>query len=220
VQIAVSAVAQSAAVVPMQIKQLQNEQTEAIVNHPFETLMRRPNPLQSRFEFLEAHHSYKLISGNSYWYLSRTSETAPPTELWMIPPHQIVPVPDGRSFIRGYLYDPGYGQKIPLEPWEVCHFKTFNPLNKFLGLSPMQALMIAATGDIAAQQFSANFYSRDNAKIAGILAFADPINDSDWKMMRDDMRREHGDGKNRIMRLRNSGKSGLARSSPKPKCNT
>jgi hypothetical protein len=73
----------------------------------------------------------------------------------------------------------------------------------------MQALMIAATGDIAAQQFSANFYSRDNAKIAGILAFADAINDSDWKMMRDDMRREHGDGKNRIMRLRNSGKGGV-----------
>ncbi len=52
-------------------------------------------------------------------------------------------VNDGKAHVKGYTYDPGNGTKIPLEPWEICHFKTFNPHSRFVGLSELAALMLA-----------------------------------------------------------------------------
>ena len=54
VQIAVSTVSQSVAGVPFSVKTLVDEEEQEITNHPFELLLNKPNPLMSRFEFLEA----------------------------------------------------------------------------------------------------------------------------------------------------------------------
>src|SRR5581483_5742910 len=57
IQIAISAVAQSAAGVKLSVERRSGEGSTAIANHPFEVLLQKPNPDQSRFEFLEAHYS-------------------------------------------------------------------------------------------------------------------------------------------------------------------
>jgi HK97 family phage portal protein len=208
-QIAISLYAQSAASTPLNVLQLVGEETKAITNHPFEQRMRAPNPMQSQFEFLEAHFAFRRLMGNSYWWLNRSGPDEEPAEIWLIPPHQVRPVPDGRMFLRGYLYDAGDSTKIPLEPWEVMHFKQWHPLSKYVGLSIIEALAIGAHGDLAAQKYDANFYAADNAKMPGALAFADPINDSDWSRMKREAREQHGGTKRGLMMLRNVGKGGV-----------
>ena len=71
VHIAVTIVAQTAAGTRLAVKTLQNEKTTEITNHPFELLLNHPNPLQSRFEFLEATFGYRALTGNCYWWLNR-----------------------------------------------------------------------------------------------------------------------------------------------------
>lgn len=208
-QIAISVYAQSAASTPLEVQELVGEETKAIKNHPFEKRMRDPNPMQSRFEFLESHFSYRRLTGNSYWWLNRSGPDQEPSEIWIIPSHQVRPVPDGRMFLKGYLYDAGDNTKIPLEPWEVVHFKTWNPLSKYVGLSVVEALAIGGHGDLAAQRYDANFYSKDNAKVPGALAFADPISDPDWKRMKAEIDVQHGGTKRKLMMLRNVGKGGV-----------
>jgi HK97 family phage portal protein len=211
VNIATTVRSQAVAGARFSVKQLSGEEEKDIPNHPFELLLRRPNPLQSRFEILTATEAYRLIAGNAYWWVNRPSENQQPSEIWIIPPYQIKPIPDDKLYLRGYLYDPMDGTRpIPLETWEIVHFKAFHPVNRFVGMSAIEAFATVAVGDIAMQKWNANFFGKDNAKPGGILAFADPIDDGTWAKMKRDAETEFGGTANkRIMRLRNVGKGGV-----------
>lgn len=209
VAIAVGTVARTAATTALSVKRLVGEDEEDVTNHPFELLLRKPNPLASRFELLEGTISNRLVTGNAYWWLNRASENQPPSEIWLLPSGSVKPVPDGRMYLRGYLYDPGDGREMPLEPWEVCHFKSWHPLNGFVGLSPIEALAVTAEGDLAMQKWNTNFFGKDNAKLPGALAFSDPIDDSRWQAMKEDIKAEHGGTKRSMMLLRNVGSGGV-----------
>ena len=203
VQIAVSTVASIGATTAFNVLQLAGEETSDIPNHPFELLLRRPNPLNSRKEFLEATLAYYALTGNAYWWLNMVG--GKPAELWILPPHKVKPVPDGRQYLRGYIYEAGQGDPIPLELTEVVHFRRFHPLNSFVGLSPIEAINTVATGDIAAQRWNTNFFDKDNAKVPGILGFRDPIPDPDWDRMKRDINDRYGGTKRQLMMLRGMG---------------
>jgi HK97 family phage portal protein len=209
VRIAVSVVSQAAATIPFSVKKMVGEKLKDIPNHAFEKLLQRPNPLQSRFEFLEAVYNYYRLTGNAYIWLNRASPDAEPAELWVLPSHRVLPVPDGRLYLRGYVFTNDHGQKIPLEPWEVVHLKSFHPLDSFVGLSPVEAFATVAVGDIGMQEWNTNFFARDHAKSAGILAFADAIDDTTWQRMDQDAKRQGGGTKRAMMRLRGVGKGGV-----------
>jgi HK97 family phage portal protein len=207
---AVTITARTAAGTPFGVKKWKGEKKEDIDNHPFEQLLRRPNPLQSRFEFLEALVGFWQLTGNAYIWLNRASESSPPNELWIIPPDKIEPVPDERLFLKGYAYDPGDGKKIPLDVWEICHIKRWHPLNTFVGLSPIEALAVVATGDMAMSRWNANFFDKDHAKPQGGLMFSDRLSDADWEKMKKDVKAEHGGTERRMMMLRGVGQGGVS----------
>lgn len=211
IQNAILIPAQMAAATPLEVLSVSGEETAPIKNHEFEQLLARPNPMQSRFEFLTSTFAWRGAAGAAYWWLNRASEAAPPAELWIVPPTQITPIPDGAMGLRGYAYDPGGGAPIVmLEAWEIVAFKLWNPLNKYTGLSPLQALAMDARGDLAAQAYSRNFYAEDNAKADGILAFADNIDDPRWERLIAERNQKHGGTRNnRVMMMRNVGAGGV-----------
>lgn len=208
VQTAVGTVAQAVATTAFNVSELIDEDTATITNHPFELLLRRPNPHMSRFEFLEATSSYYALTGNAFWWLNKPNETAAPAEIWVIPSHMIKPIPDGRMFVRGYVYE-NDGNELILERHEVVHFKRFHPRNPFWGLSPIEALATVATGDMAMQKWNTNYFDKDNAKAPGALAFADPIENDAWEKIKADVNAKHGGTKRQMMMLRNVGKGGV-----------
>ena len=212
VNIAVTRVAQTAAGTPLAVKRITaGEEPEDIPAHPFEIALDMPNELMSRFEFLEATFAFRALTGNAYWWLNKGSESAPPVEMWIIPPDRMKPVPDGRLGVKGYLYDPGFGQpEIPLEAWEVVHFKTFHPTNPYVGLSPIEALVSQAVGDMKASEWNAAFFSENNAKMPGALAFADPIDDATWTRMQAEFKRNYGGSKRNLMMLRGVGEGAVS----------
>jgi HK97 family phage portal protein len=192
VAIAVNFLSNAVSSQPFNVKRMEGEQTVDVPNHPFETLLRRPNPMQSRFEFIEATAAYRTLTGNAYWYLNTPrGDNQPPIELWVIPSHRIKPIPDGRQYIRCYEYDTG-ANRIEVPVSQIVHFKRFHPLNPYIGLSPIESIAITAEADLAMQRWNANFFSRDNAKIPGALAYSDMIDESTWQRMRDDIRRNWG----------------------------
>jgi hypothetical protein len=135
---AVTIVGQACALQSLNVKKLFREKTKDIDNHPFELLLRKPNPLQSRYEFLRDTVSYSAINGNTYWWLNRDDEGAQPSEIWLLPSWRVQPKPDGKLYLEGYEFDAGTGRTIMLPPWQVVHFKTFNPLSEFIGLSRLR----------------------------------------------------------------------------------
>ncbi len=112
VSTAVSTVANLGATSALNVKRRAGEKLLDVPNHDFERLMWRPNPLDSRSEFIIGTLSYLALTGNYYWYLNRTSATEAPLEVWLVPSWQIRPVPDGRMYLAGYEYDPGDGGQV------------------------------------------------------------------------------------------------------------
>lgn len=210
VQSAVGAVAQMAAVTPLGVFELAGEKRNAIPNHPFETLLDVPNPLMSRYELLEATFAFRALTGNAYWWLNRANDKAAPDEIWVMPSQYVRPVPDEQMYLKGYIYDAGEGKQLPLDLHEVVHFRRYNPLNPFVGLSPLDSLRMATRGDLAQQSWNLNYFDKDNAKMPGALAFSAPIPDAEWERMKSDIRRQHGGTKRNLMMLRGVGDKGVS----------
>lgn len=154
---------------------------EEIPNHPFELLLRRPNPLQSGGEFLRDALAWYKTTGNLYVFKNAASEDAPPDEIWTVPSTMIEPIPDGQSYISGYKFTaPGKSAEF-IERWKIMHLKTWNPLNPFVGLSALQSLALDAYGDLAQQRWNVKLFDKDAGKLPVILAFKHMIGDPQWR---------------------------------------
>lgn len=205
VQMAVRICADIGATQKLNVLQMQGEGGKQVTNHPFEVLLGKPNPLMSRFALLAATFSYKRLTGNAYWWLNRPTPIAPPDEIWLIPSHQIKPIPDGKLYLKGYEYDTGGGNPLFLPVESVCHFKNFNPLSQFVGLSPIEALATVAIGDMAMQRWNTNYFDKNNAKLPGALTFAQMIPDGQWKQIQDEFKRQYGGTERNLLMLRGTG---------------
>jgi len=189
VMTAVDITASTTALVPFSVMSAVGEQEpREIVNHPFEMLLRHPNELDSRFEFLYATVALWKLTGNAYWWLNRANENAAPTEMWVIPSHMIEPIPDGRMYLDGYAYSPGNGNTIALENWEIVDFRRFNPFSRFRGLSAIESLALVAQGDIGMQEYNTKLFKDKGGQLSGILAFKSIIETDQWKKIKQDKR--------------------------------
>lgn len=174
VQIAIRTVASIAATAKFSVKRVRGEKLVDIPNHPFERLLAKPNPLMSRFELIEATAAYYALTGNSLWWMNNAGgNLKTPTEIWTIPPANLLPVPDEKLYLRNYRYrgDLGTELDIPLE--QVAHFKRFNPSNRFVGLSPIEALYVDLQSDRNSGVWQNKIYGENNGRFPGILAFSD-----------------------------------------------
>ncbi len=147
---AIQEVAKGAASVPWRLfKAGRGERTE-IIDHPVLDLLRRPNMLQGGAEFFETVVGYYLIAGNSYIEAvsSGGANGKLPRELWSLRPDRMRVVASKRGLPEAYEYkigekkvrwevDPRTGESL------IRHLKTFNPLNDWYGMSPIEAAAIS-----------------------------------------------------------------------------
>jgi HK97 family phage portal protein len=210
IYIAVTHVADMVARTPIQVMERVGEKTKQIVNHPFEALLSRPNPDDSRYELLLGIASYRALTGNGFWHLNRASANVPPQELAVIPTPNMTPVSAGQLIVEHYDYDPGTGSPVPLQPYEVMHVKTFHPRNPFVGMSPIETLATVASGDLQMQKWNANFFGKDNAKPSGILAFRDRFGETEWEEMQAQIHEQYGGTKRALMMLHGVGEGAVS----------
>lgn len=155
VHICVSRTAEAMAGVPYNVYQTQGEEKTALLNHPMEQLMRRPNYRWDGFEFKEATAAYLELCGNCYWFLSPA--TGPPLEMWILRPDRVQIVPSETEWIQGYIYTVN-GVECPLSPEEVIHFKRFHPLRDYEGMSAIEAAALTLELDDKAKRWELEFF--------------------------------------------------------------
>ncbi len=189
VYLAVSRIAEAAALVPLHVYRLTGEQRIPVERHPLENLLQHPNPFTSRFELLEQTIGMLELTGNAYWYLA--GENGTPTQIWPLRPDRMSIVPDEHNYIRGYLYTVD-GVQVPLEAVEVLHFKRWHPLNDYYGLSALQAAQIAVQTDRAMAKWNRNTFGKDNGIPAGLVTLPAMTNDADFKRIQDEWRTSYG----------------------------
>lgn len=204
---AVDITSSAAALTPFSVARLvAGKEPKDIPNHPFELLLNHPNPHDSRYEFLYAAIAFYMLNGNAYWWLNREDENQPPDEMWFIPPHMIIPVPDEHLYLKGYLYYPGNGMEIFLDVPQIVHFKRFNPFSRFVGLSAIESIAVTAFSDREMMLWQSRYYGENNARLPGILSFEQMIADPTWEKIKADTREA---ARNReLLMLRGVGQGG------------
>jgi len=190
VYVAVTRIAEAAALVPYQVYAVDGEAQIAQNNHPIERLLRNPNPTLSQFELLESTFGFLELTGNAYWFLSGPLGGAP-TEIWPLRPDRVRIAADKQRYIGGYVYTVD-GVDVPLDADEVIHFKRWNPTNDLYGLSPLEAAAIASQTDRHMAIWNRNFFSQEKAIPAGLVTIRNMVSDSDYTRIIREFRESFG----------------------------
>jgi HK97 family phage portal protein len=198
--VAVNRIAEAAALVPMRVYDTRNGDRIELPQHPLVSLLENPNPYVSRFELLEQTLGLLELTGSAYWFLNAGRDGLP-AEIWPLRPDRITIVPDEQDYIRGYLYEVD-GQRVPLLPVEVVHFKRWHPSNDLYGFSALEAARLALLSDRAMAEWNRNTFGQDNGVPAGIVSVKDPMTDADFERLKREWRTSYGGTQRRTAFLR------------------
>jgi HK97 family phage portal protein len=115
-----------------------------ISQHPLLDLLARPNAVQSYQSFVKTTFGYYRISGNAYLKAIGPSPNKPPKEIWNLRPDKVKIVPGMYQLPQAYVYKPQDKEYVyPVDQVEgkssILHLKTFNPLDSWYGMSPVEA---------------------------------------------------------------------------------
>lgn len=147
-----------------------------IEEHPLLSLLQRPNPLQGQSEFIEAMIAFKFIAGNSYVEAVGPRvdmTTGPVKELWTLRPDRIQIVPGKGGMPGAFIYKVGNEKKIfnvdQIQGGSaVMHWKFFNPLSDWYGMSPIESAVMGVDQHNAANRWNLSLL-QNSARPSGAL---------------------------------------------------
>ncbi len=130
-----------------------------ILDSPLLTLLDKPNPDMARSQFIENVIGYLKISGNTYIEANTGLSGKVPLELWPVRPDIVKVVPNNRGFVGAYEINyRGNKRVFEVDPIKftskIMHLKTFNPLNNWYGLSPLEAALLSLDQNSAGQRWN------------------------------------------------------------------
>lgn len=133
-------IAKSAAAVPWL---LYTDNDDEIEQHPLLALLQKPNPTQGGATLMRNWYGYYHIAGNAPLE-AVGPDGKPPLELYALRPDRFKVIPGRAGIPMGFVYTVG-SQSVTWKVDEITgegpilHLKTFNPLDDWYGLSPMEA---------------------------------------------------------------------------------
>ena len=143
---------------------------DEVTEHPLLHLLETVNPFMSGYDLKEATLTYEELAGNAYWLLDMFVGDRP-TEIYPLNPYKVRIIPSKEELVAKYKYHIGGGQWIDLEKSTVLHFKYFNPVDDYYGLSPLSAARISVDTQTFADQYNRNFFI-NSAEPRGALVAA------------------------------------------------
>ena len=139
----VRARSEEAAKIDFQAYRLDSKGDKVVISkHPFLDLMKKPNPNQSQFQFMEFYFTDMDIFGEAFWYVARGERSKMPRELYRLNPANMdiaLNKDENGNQIIGYVLHKSDGKDVPFEPDEIIHVKTPNLDNPTRGKSIIQA---------------------------------------------------------------------------------
>lgn len=193
-------IASQGAGVPIQLfkKSARGDKVESteVMKHPIITLLDKVNPFLTGTDLIEITLSYEELTGNAYWLLDMF-EGGHPTEIYPLRPDRIRIVPDTKEYIKAYKYQISETKWVTFKPEQIIHFKYFNSIDDYYGLSPLSAGRMAINTQTLGDEYNQNFYA-NSAQPRGALVSEKPIKSDNkkriaaaWKQMHQGNRNAH-----------------------------
>lgn len=190
--------AQDLAKLPVHVYRARKDGGQDIIkNHPLEALLRKPNPWQTRFEFLETVGMNYLLRGNGHAVVPQDARGRP-TSMIPIEANHMCMYQSGDALF--YEATPqtdleraaleGMPRMIPAS--QVLHLR-WASLNGLVGLSRLSLARNAIGLSLAMEDSSARLFAR-GAQIAGTLSTDKKLSEQSFDRLKAQWRKYEGDG--------------------------
>ena len=145
---------------------------QELTDHPILSLLKRPNPMQSGANYMRAKVGFFMLSGNAYEERVRIGSEV--RELYQLRPDRMKVIPGGNGFPIGYEYKVNSRTvRWDVDPrtmdCDIRHIKSFNPLDDWYGLSPIEAGAYAVDQNNQAMQWMQSLL-QNSARPSGALS--------------------------------------------------
>ncbi|HVB67965.1 MAG TPA: phage portal protein [Acetobacteraceae bacterium] len=171
----VSILSEDVAKLPVDVfRRLSNGGKEVATDHFLHRLLRRPNPWQTRFEFMEMMQSALVLRGNAYAAIVRNGRGTPVT---LVPVHPdrvtLYEAPDGEYFYlvtRSGLHEMAVLSSLPImiPSEDMLHVRWMASWNSLLGISRI-TMMRESVGLSISQEHMAARLAGTGARPGGVL---------------------------------------------------
>lgn len=161
----VDIISNSMAKLPIQVKD--NNTKKPIENALGRLLSERPNEAMAPAVYKKLLEVYRLLSGNAYVLMVRSSRTGEITELLPLPTEFTNPVFDETGVLWYLVTMPRTGEMRRFRSYEVLHFKNFT-YDGITGVSTLQRAADVISNARQAQRYEGAFYL-NSARPSGVL---------------------------------------------------
>jgi len=176
---AIYLIANTASTVPFNIYTKQTQRL-ADKDHYLWKIFEQPNPHMTFTDLLEATFIYMELIGNAFWEIVMNADGFV-KNLYLLDPCKMRIVPHPDYYVMAYEYLVG-DKKIVYKPWEIVHFKYFNPSNEYWGTGSLQPVWDQIILDGKSTDYNARFFEND-ATPGGVITSPRPISDSVWNQL-------------------------------------
>ncbi len=163
--------------------------------HPLVRLLAKPNPTMNLTDVIQATLVMLNIVGDAYWEKERARNKRDVVALWPMRPDRVKVIP-GEHGIAGYRYElPDGSFRVDYEARDVVHFRYYNPLNEYFGLSPLQVCARAVDADNERSDFTRAFFT--NAAVPyGLLTTKQKLIEAEAKRIATRWQEQYGGSEN------------------------
>lgn len=138
---------------------------------PLIALLKRPNPMMSQYDFIEACETYRNLSGEFFIHFGLGQNSGKPKEMYLISPDRVrLAIDKETGEVVGAMVRRPDGLEMPLDLNEFAHYKTFNPGNMYRGLGVVEANLLYVEIENTTSGFQYN-YMKNQATPSGVLTF-------------------------------------------------
>lgn len=131
--------------------------TKEIFAHPALDLIYKPNPFQTKTDFIESLIINLKCTGDAFIYKARNN-SGKVVELWNLRPDFMTIIADPTNFIKGYSFAKSDGTTVNFPPTDIIHIKYPDPLNQYLGMSPINPAQKRIQTEAFSTDWQMNFF--------------------------------------------------------------
>lgn len=149
-------------------------------------------PVWDRMGLFEISQIWMEQTGKSYWVVDTADGAAPmPLGLWPVRPDRMVPVPDRRRYLAGWLYRSPDGQEmVPMLPQEVIFNRTPDPEDPYGGCGPVRSVLTDIQASDYAAEWNKNYFI-NSAEPGGVIQVDHELQEDEFDDLVDRWRETH-----------------------------
>lgn len=168
-----------------------DQRKEVIAKSQALKVLSNPNPFWTRSSLIELSGIWMEAVGKSHWVVEYDPRASFPVGLWPVRPDRMTPVPDPKTYLKGWVYTAPDGmEKIPLRPQDVIFNRYPDPLDVYGGMGPLQSVLTSIDAQKYAAEWNRNFFI-NSARPDGVLSADHRIEDDEWDEISERWRESH-----------------------------